>query len=96
MLCTLRRLQAHHTHHALPPLLFRKFMSRFTLERESSRVLHFSHRVTHGHILLKWLERNQGAMADTVHLAIVAGTITVLGLHILFSSFLLNMMKTDD
>lgn len=88
----------HHTHHALPPLLFRKFMSRFTLEKGvlTGAALFLIGAYIDGHILLKWLERNQGAMADTVHLAIVAGTITVLGLHILFSSFLLNMMKTDD
>lgn len=88
----------HHAHHALPPSLFRKFLSGFTLEKGvlTGTTLFLIGAYTDGYILLKWLERNQGAMADTVHLAIVAGTITVLGLHILFSSFLLNMMKTDD
>ena len=48
-------------------------------------------------ILAKWLNSGQGRMETTVHLAFVATTSAVLGLNILFSSFLLSMITdTDD
>lgn len=85
----------HNTHHPLPPSLFSRFLQRFTLEKGvlTGLVLFLIGASTDAHILLQWIDRHQGPMADTVHLAIVAGTASILGLHIVFSSFLLNMMK---
>jgi hypothetical protein len=43
-------------------------------------------------ILARWLENPGEPMPGTVHLAFVATTVLVLGLNLVFSSFLLNMM----
>jgi hypothetical protein len=45
-----------------------------------------------GAILARWLENPAQPMVGTVHLAFVATTTVVLGLNLMFSSFLLNMM----
>lgn len=42
-------------------------------------------------ILAEWLARQRGAMEETVHLAFVASTLLLLGINVLFGSFLLNM-----
>lgn len=47
-------------------------------------------------ILWKWLAANRGALSGTVHLVFVATLLTVLGLNILFSSFLLSMIAADQ
>ncbi|MCK6404952.1 MAG: glycosyltransferase family 2 protein [Rhodocyclaceae bacterium] len=88
----------HNAHHPLPPSLFSRFLQRFTLEKGvlTGLVLFLIGASTDAYILFQWISRHQGAMADTVHLAIVAGTTTILGLHLLFSSFLLNMMKAGN
>ncbi|QRJ65797.1 glycosyltransferase family 2 protein [Azospira restricta] len=88
----------HNAHHPLPPSLFSRFLRRFTLEKGvlTGLALFLIGASTDAYILFQWIERHQGAMADTVHLAIVAGTATILGLHLVFSSFLLNMMKAGS
>ncbi|MEJ1960447.1 MAG: glycosyltransferase family 2 protein [Gammaproteobacteria bacterium] len=47
-------------------------------------------------ILWKWLTYNRGSLADTVHIAFVATLLIVLGLNIVFSSFLLSMIAADQ
>lgn len=88
----------HNTHHPLPPSLFSSFLQQFTLEKGvlTGFALFLIGASTDAYILIEWIERNRGAMADTVHLAIVAGTATILGLHLVFSSFLLNMLKAGS
>lgn len=45
-----------------------------------------------GWILAKWLATGKGPMEDTVHLAFVAATSAILGINIVFSSFLLSLV----
>jgi glycosyltransferase involved in cell wall biosynthesis len=47
-------------------------------------------------ILWKWLENGHGPQADTVHVAFAATLLIVLGLNIVFSSFLLAMFASDQ
>ena len=47
-------------------------------------------------ILWKWLAVKGGALDDTVHSAFVATLLIVLGLNIVFSSFLLSMIAADQ
>lgn len=47
-------------------------------------------------ILWKWLENGQGPQTETVHVAFAATLLIVLGLNIVFSSFLLNMFAADQ
>lgn len=42
-------------------------------------------------ILAEWLARQRGAMEETIHLAFVATTLFLLGINVLFGSFLFNM-----
>lgn len=51
-----------------------------------------------GMILTRWLNSSAGPMEDTVHLAISASTLTVLGCESIFSAFLLFLVRTrmDD
>ena len=88
----------HNAHHPLPPSLFSRFLEHFTLEKGvlTGLTIFLIGASTDAYILFKWIGRHQGAMADTVHLAIAAGTATILGLHFVFSSFLLNMMKAGS
>lgn len=88
----------HNAHHPLPLSLFSRFLQHFTLEKGvlTGFVLFLTGATTDAYILHQWIERHQGGMADTVHLAIVAGTTTILGLHLVFSSFLLNMMRAGN
>lgn len=85
----------HNSHHPLPPSLFTRFLHGFTLEKGvlAGLGLFLLGAATDSYILFVWLQRNRGEMADTIHLAIVAGTVTILGLHLVFSSFLLSMLK---
>lgn len=48
--------------------------------------------VTDTAILVEWLENDGAPMDSTVHAAFVATTSTVLGMNVLFSSFLLSMI----
>jgi glycosyltransferase involved in cell wall biosynthesis len=47
-------------------------------------------------ILVKWLATGMGPMADTTHLAFVSTTSAVLGLNIVFGSFLLALILSGD
>jgi len=47
-------------------------------------------------ILWKWLAQNRGPLDDTVHIVFVATLLIVLGLNIVFSSFLLSMIAADQ
>jgi glycosyltransferase involved in cell wall biosynthesis len=47
-------------------------------------------------ILRQWLGTGRGAMEDTIHLAFTATTIAVLGLNVVFSSFLLALLLRSD
>lgn len=47
-------------------------------------------------ILRQWLGTGKGPMEDTVHLAFAATTIAVLGLNVVFSSFLLALLLRSD
>lgn len=49
-----------------------------------------------GWILWKWLAQGGGAQEETVHIAFVATLLIVLGLNIVFSSFLLAMFAADQ
>lgn len=44
-------------------------------------------------IFIEWLARDRGAMDETVHPAFVATTILVLGVNMIFGSFLLYMLR---
>jgi hypothetical protein len=48
------------------------------------------------YVLAKWLKNAGGAQEETVHVAFAASTMIVLGLNIMFSSFLLNMFMSDQ
>jgi glycosyltransferase involved in cell wall biosynthesis len=49
-----------------------------------------------GATLWKWLEHGRGPQEESVHIAFVATLLIVLGLNIVFSSFLLNMFAADQ
>jgi glycosyltransferase involved in cell wall biosynthesis len=46
-------------------------------------------------ILWTWLEHGQGQQDETVHVAFVATLLIVLGINVVFSSFLLSMFASD-
>jgi hypothetical protein len=46
-------------------------------------------------ILVEWFARGRSDMGETVHLAFVASTLVVLGINLIFGSFLLRMMQED-
>ena len=46
-------------------------------------------------ILVEWFARGRADMGGTVHLAFVASTLVVLGINLVFGSFLLRMMQED-
>lgn len=52
--------------------------------------------VTDGYILVRWLRSNGATQDETVHSAFAATLLIVLGLNIVFSSFLLNMFMSDQ
>lgn len=47
-------------------------------------------------ILIEWISRDNAAMSDTVHLAFVATTLAGLGVNVMFSSFLLQLVGTSS
>jgi hypothetical protein len=47
-------------------------------------------------ILLEWISRGYGDMAGTVHVAFVASTILVLGINLIFGTFLFNMVREEQ
>jgi glycosyltransferase involved in cell wall biosynthesis len=47
-------------------------------------------------IFVEWLASNRGTMDQTIHLAFAATTMIVLGLNVVFSSFLLAMLLASD
>jgi len=67
---------------------------RFTLEGGliAGAVLMGAGLLTDAVILLNWLQNPERSMENTVHLAFVATTMVVLGLNLVFSSFLLAMV----
>lgn len=85
----------HASYHPIPPSLFGRFLSTFTLEKGlgTGILLLLLGIGTELCILLQWLYRGQGPMGDTVHLAFVGVAIAMLGLQTVFASFLLNMMS---
>lgn len=46
-------------------------------------------------ILFEWISRNFGDMAGTVHVAFVATTMMLLGVNVVFASFLFNMLREE-
>jgi len=46
-------------------------------------------------ILAAWIARGYGDMSETVHLAFVATTLSVLGINAMFAAFLFNMVKDE-
>jgi len=46
-------------------------------------------------IFLEWISRSHGGMAGTVHLAFVASTVLVLGINLIFGTFLFNMVREE-
>jgi len=47
-------------------------------------------------ILVHWLRSGGGSLEETVHLAFVASTTIVLGINIMFTSFLVNLMINEE
>jgi hypothetical protein len=47
-------------------------------------------------ILVRWLGQTGSAMESTIHLAFVATTAVVLGVNVLFSAFLLNLVLDQE
>lgn len=81
---------------ALPPQsLFARFVESFTLERG----LIVGALIAGGGILIdvlilrEWLSRGGGEMSDTIHAAFVATTAVSTGIQMVFSSFLLTMLR---
>jgi hypothetical protein len=70
---------------------------RFTLEGGliAGALLMIAGVATDAVILVSWLSSPGRAMEQTIHLAFVATTLVVLGLNLLFSSFLLAMVTSD-
>lgn len=85
--------QAHR--HPLPDSAIARFLRNFTLEKGliAGMTLSLLGIATDFQLLFEWIDRHQGSMDDTVHLAFVATTSTVLGVQVLFASFLLNMLQ---
>ncbi len=52
--------------------------------------------IVDGAIAAQWISTAGGGMDSTVHLAFVATTALVLGLNLIFSSFLLNMILAEQ
>ena len=47
-------------------------------------------------VLIRWMQNGGGAQEETVHVAFAAALMIILGLNIVFSSFLLNMFMSDQ
>lgn len=88
--------KAHQAHqHPLPPSLISSFLDHFTLEKGliTGGLISLIGFAADFQIFFEWIERRQGNMADTVHLSFVATTSIILGIQVLFASFLLNMLQ---
>lgn len=46
-------------------------------------------------ILAQWLARNRGELPETIHLAFSASTLVILGINLMFGSFLIRMLLED-
>lgn len=86
----------NHARVAQPPRsLFRSFVESFTLERGLVIGILIAGLgiVIDVLIFQAWLSRGQGDMTDTIHAAFVATTAIGTGIQIIFSSFLLTMLR---
>jgi glycosyltransferase involved in cell wall biosynthesis len=77
--------------------LIARLLRQFTLERGilAGGALVIGGMAVDVAILLEWLARGRSAMGETVHLAFVASTLVVVGINLVFGSFLLRMMQED-
>ena len=78
-----------------PASLFQRFIERFTLEKGLivGTLIAGGGILIDAFILNAWLNRGQGDMSDTIHAAFVATTAVGTGVQIVFSSFLLTMLR---
>ncbi|MDK9703214.1 MAG: glycosyltransferase family 2 protein [Sulfuritalea sp.] len=74
-----------------------RLLRQFTLERGilAGGALVIGGTAVDAAILLEWLARSRSEMGETVHLAFVASTLVVVGINLVFGSFLLRMMQED-
>lgn len=73
-------------------------LNEFTLESGlvAGLLLFFAGIGIDAFVLIKWLQRAGAAQDETVHVAFAATLLIVLGLNVMFSSFLLNMFMSDQ
>lgn len=85
----------HARYPQLAASLFRHFVEKFTLERGLifGALIAGGGILTDAFILQKWMNRGHGEMSDTIHAAFVATTAVGTGIQIIFSSFLLTMLR---
>lgn len=85
--------QAHR--HPLPDSSITRFLKNFSLEKGilAATILCLLGMASDLRIFFQWIERDHGSMNDTVHLAFVSTTTIILGIQIMFASFLLNMLQ---
>lgn len=84
---------------AIPPKsAVGRLLRIFTLERGllTGLTLSVAGIAVDGAILAEWLTRERGDMPETVHLAFVATTVLVLGVNLMFGSFLLYLLRDGD
>ena len=78
-----------------PASAFGRLSRLFTLERGllSGLALSLGGAATIGVLAVKWLSHGRGDMAASVHLAFIATTAVVLGVNLMFGSFLLYLLR---
>jgi len=71
---------------------------RFSLESGLilGSLLAFAGLLTDIVIFVQWIRSSGGSLEETVHLAFVASTTIVLGINIMFTSFLVNLMLSEE
>ncbi len=81
-----------------PQSLLGRFLRGFTIERGLiiGLILVMTGITVNADILAQWLMKDRGEMGDTVHLAFVAATITVLGANVIFGSFIVQMVQDES